>query len=675
MLKKGKKIILLVLAFALALAALAGCKGGRTSSTVDYEPTDQEATSNGGFVVEKGGWYYFINGAESSSSDNTYGEVVKGSLMRIKESDLASGKYSAAEIVIPQMMVASDYTSGIYIYGDTVYYATPNTTKNMDGDVESSYLDFKSAGLDGTAMKDRYLQVSDNTTVYRYVQDGEDVYLLYVDSSNTEIHSYNTRTGTDTVLVKGYSAYQLDSQDPTNPVVYYTMPVVKKNNITENESYQQIYRVSASATKSPYEFDFSGGYQDEDGEDMEYINLGELVLDGIGSDKTEKSPFNHDWAAGTAKSLSGFTYSFIKYMDGKLILSVTKISEGTTFVYALDESAIGEGWNSVTANPGGDDGKLSPVAVSTANATASALYYTNESNELCYIYVDSAGAIWRVTVSQSNADTDYSKESVLLARGQTSATLLKLADGYLYFSNTGTNGKALYRIRYDGAKEQYNGFEGAAAENDDYKATKYLALDFNDSWYSPELVGNYLFFSNKESYASSYVYVMENPADNAALKALNDAYEAITDAWDDIAVKFSNASNAAKYYFYVGNDDLIQDQGEAYYAEYTEEDLEILKAFIEGGSAYGMDFSAMKSGDTVINKQTDFYNLLGKMSDADKESVEEEIQNALLPAIDEESADDAGWTWQWAAIFVPVGVVVIAGAVVAVILIRKRKIR
>ena len=47
-----------------------------------------EVVSNGGFVVEKGNYVYFINGVEAYSSDNTYGTPVKGALMRIAKSDL-----------------------------------------------------------------------------------------------------------------------------------------------------------------------------------------------------------------------------------------------------------------------------------------------------------------------------------------------------------------------------------------------------------------------------------------------------------------------------------------------------------------------------------------------------------------------------------------------------------
>lgn len=115
------------------------------AATAHTAPTRSTATprartlrSPTGVVVKKDEWYYFINGAEDYSADNTYGNAVKGSLMRISETDLAAGNYGETDIVVPQLIVAQDYTSGIYIYGDYVYYATPNTTRNMEGTIESA---------------------------------------------------------------------------------------------------------------------------------------------------------------------------------------------------------------------------------------------------------------------------------------------------------------------------------------------------------------------------------------------------------------------------------------------------------------------------------------------------------------------------------------------------------
>ena len=107
MLKTGKKIVLLLLALALALGVLAGCGGLYKQTPLDgYTSSNNAAESNGGFVVKKDNWYYFINGAEDYTAENKYGDVEKGALMRISESDLSSGNYAEADVVVPLLMVS-----------------------------------------------------------------------------------------------------------------------------------------------------------------------------------------------------------------------------------------------------------------------------------------------------------------------------------------------------------------------------------------------------------------------------------------------------------------------------------------------------------------------------------------------------------------------------------------
>ena len=338
MLKKGKKLLLLVLALVVALAMFAGCSGGWTGAQVKYDESNGgkggAVSSNGGFVVQKGDWFYFINGVESSSSDNTYGDVEKGSLMRISAADMASGAYEEAEIVVPELMVASDYNAGLFIYGDYVYYATPNTIRNLDGEVESGYLNFRRARLDGSAMTHYYVQVSSSSTEYRFVVENEKVYLVYFDTtdSRNEIHSYNITDGVDTVLAAGYTSAEFGLSDPESPVIYYTMPVVQEDTYTAssqsgtNESYNQLYRVTAATTSGPlsgvaetdaYKDAYTARNADESVENrtMEYINLGTLVLDGIGKAKRDfVTPFNADNEnVNDLKSAGdGFSYTIVR---------------------------------------------------------------------------------------------------------------------------------------------------------------------------------------------------------------------------------------------------------------------------------------------------------------------------------------------------------------------------
>lgn len=649
MLKSGKKILLLLLALALTLGVLAGCNPYKADPLEGYTPSDNAAESNGGFVVKKDEWFYFINGAESYTADNTFGSVVKGSLMRIHEDDLATGNYAESDIVVPQLIISEDYSSGIYIYGDYVYYATPNTSRNMDGEIVNSYLNFRRTKLDGTDTSSNYVQLSDNAASYRYVQIDGTVYLVYVDSTNTEIHSLNIDTREDNVIVSGYADYVFDETDPESPYLYYTMAVVKKNTYeyhaeeshshSENEGYNQLWRIRADATEEDaYDFDMTDGYVDtslsegDEGYAMEYTNYGELVLDGIGREKKEGTPFNIDWEAdhNEIESARGYTYSIIEYTDGIAILSVTNLDASTAFVYALEDEDLTDGWSSIAANPGASDsGSLTPIAISTSNATASALYY-KEGDTLYYIYLGSDNAITRVEVSDSAGDLDYIRETTYLARSQSGAELLYLDDGYLYFSKAGTNGNALWRIRYDGVKSDYVSFGNASETPEEYRPTQYLQIDYNSSWFAPEVVGGYLFFSNAESYAENYVYAFNNGRTNTELKALNDLYEEVQDTFNSVAADFSEASQAIQYYFYVGNVDVLDE--EKHKSEYQDEDFEVIDGFITAASdVHGYDFSVLKDeSGKLANTQSYFYGRIGQLTEEDEETIGDTLVSDLI---------------------------------------------
>ena len=631
--------------------------------------------------------------------------------MRISAGNMKSGSYENAETVVPELFVAGDYTAGVYIYGDSVYYATPNTIRNLDGEVESGYLNFRSANLDGSAMTDYYVQVSSNTTEYRFVEEDGVVYLLYLDSTNTEIHSYNTQTGVNTVLAKGYTSAEFDDSDPENPVVYYTMPVATPGEYrvasgAKPEDYNQLYRVTASATTGPladieqseaFIAAYTDDTADENDEDrtMEYVNLGTLVLDGIGKARGVQSalvsPFNLDFTTVDAlKTINGFSYSILRYANGQVILSIADGDE--TQVYALEDSTVAEAseWDSIAANPEFDraSGELSAIARTTTNITSSTFFYKDADGAQYYIYVDSSdNAIYRIKVG-GNAAANYVEEPTVLARNQSGATILfaEPLDGtqpaFLYFSKAGTNGNNLYRIQYNAASDDYNPSD-AAYENADFRPTQYLAIDYNSSWYKPESVGGYLFFASAESYSENYVFAMADPATNEELETINEQYETVNDLFTEMDTDFGDAANLARYYYYGGDLSPVRDEEGDHFEQYQAEDFEVLDAFIacaapgeEGYNTHGFDFSVMKSAsgdaEAVYNTRNAFYKLLGKVSDDDAETIEDNlISNLVLSEAEEETSD--AWTWQWAAIFVPVGVVLIAGAVVAVVLVRRKK--
>ena len=164
---KTKKFISLLAATVMTGSALAisACspKPYGLGEPLSMPAEAAEVKSNGGFAVEKGGYVYFINGQEFTTANNVYGDVNKGSLMRISTQNLTSGNYDKAEVVVPLLFATSNTDSGIFIQGDYVYFATPTTDKDLDGNVMSYKLDFKRAKLDGTeVMSDYYFRTESN---------------------------------------------------------------------------------------------------------------------------------------------------------------------------------------------------------------------------------------------------------------------------------------------------------------------------------------------------------------------------------------------------------------------------------------------------------------------------------------------------------------------------------
>ncbi len=343
--------------------------------------TDGVVSSQGGFLVEKGDYIYFVNGDESNTATNKYGKPVKGSIMRISHEDLAACNYGAAETVVPLIAYSGNNDAGIFIYGDRVYYATPSTEKNSDGEVLNDKLDFKSTRLDGTkTMKNYYVQTETNTTEYRYVEVDGTVYLMYVAEDETyfdettgviNLHSYNTETGENTILAYNISSYIFDSSDVTNPRVYYTM-TVKNYAANSTYSYNQLYTVTADATEDDNWFadidtDTIPGWtteedvEDDDDDDNDndydrYINCGQLVYDGIGNldisnkngynggytvfnygyDKASKDTIDPETSFDYCNTIR-YTFGLAKYTNGYLFYqrSTTNLSD---YLFDLRES-------------------------------------------------------------------------------------------------------------------------------------------------------------------------------------------------------------------------------------------------------------------------------------------------------------------------------------------------
>ena len=704
---KTKRILSVVAAATLlgATVAMSSCgKDYYTEKPLAGYTSEGAVVSNGGFAVQKGDYVYFINGVENYTASNEYGEVVKGALMRAKLADMESGKYNA-ETVVPMLFVEQSFSSGIFIYGDYVYYATPTTDKDIKtGEIASDHIDFKRAKLDGSeTMKDYYFRLSGNSTNYRFVEVGGVVYCMYTESG--ALKSYNTETGVTTVLVSGSSVtYHFDKKDLTNPNVYYTMGVTYNVDTDKSStaSYNQIYCANAATTvsvdkaKAAYTvnvynettekheayktYDFDKDYLEGKNEEAEatakknntdptglvafddhttypYVNLGTLVLDGVGSE-CDLTQYNNANESETARGeLQGYTYTITRNENGGVYYTRSAVAPDNNLYYLPNDASR----DTVAANATPD-----VVATSTTNASDQALFVSSETGKHTYLYVSGTNI---VRATRENGET---KEQVIYNKAS-SPTLWKVDGDQLYYYQTGknevtdasTNGNNLIRINYMGTADKYHLVQGAVAEAE-YKPATLKYVDMNNSWYAPEIFGTTLLYSNAQSIGTSpynYIYAT-NLGTSAEIEENNEkyfeAYEFI-DSYEDNA----DLQDLMTYYFRTGSKTAFEAVADLYDEYQVEEFNKFVAAFSENGTEI--------EGETVkLSLESDFIHLVGKMTEEDIDAIDQVWVDSLLSEEEEEEEESFP---VWAICLIVVGAVLVVAAAVAVpvIILSKKK--
>ena len=539
------------------------------------------------------------------------------------------------------------------------------------------------------------------------------VYVLYIENSN--LHSYNTATNTDTLLVKGMAAYTLNSTEKDDPYVYYTMSVQGWAD-TDNPKtlkYNQIYRVRADATEAPYDYKFDQTWIDEknDGE-APYHNFGTIVLDGIGStDEEFDTRFSPDYSSETTLPTMGYSYTLQSYTNDGIYFTRSLIESSSDGLFYLPASALGEGWDSIKGNAlyegAGSAGKIEVVAnsVNASNAGTAALFYLDEDKEANvkhhYLYV-SGNFIYRADVINDGKGGNMqhgSSGDLRIAFNESGATLVSIdttSDAtyqYLYYTKTNGSGKSVDRVPFNGTSENYTNLSfGTGADeqaNEAYKTASVAAVQHASSWYNYEIVDNTLFFANTEAIGSTsynYVYTVDlknaegKLKNNVELQEVSDNYDLVKGTDGFIAkatADHSSLSNPLNYYFYTGKTEQfwtnIQnavDLGRKETYLFSEEEQEIYRAFTTGKDN---EFVEELNGEGVQYRvQSAFITFIGQMSEADIESQDSYWETAI--ANYQPPAEEGGLAW-WAWLLIGLGIaaVVAAATVTTVVLVLRGK--
>ena len=692
---KSRKIFSLVAAATLlgATVSMASCGDKYYEyAGVAYSEADKKAVavSNGGFAVEKGDYVYFINGMEANTASNEFGEVTKGSLMRIKKADLSDAfkkdnvsLENKAETVVPMLFVAQNYDAGIYIYGDYVYYATPTSDKNMKGEVENTWIDFKRARLDGKeTMKDYFFRISDNAANYRFVKVGNDVYCMYEEEG--ALKSYNTTSGATHTLVSGASSeYFYDMSNPENPNVYYTMAVTYNIDSAQSTTatYNQVYCVNAASTaevnakaasytvkvngKAYRTYDFDEKYLEKKNEEAEkkaklnkteptglydfddystypYVNLGTLVLDGVGSECEWSDVYNNKADKATAKAeLQGYKYTLSRYENGGVYFTRAQVAENTNLYYLKDNATA----NAIEANT-----KTQIVASSTTNASNTAIYNVKADGTHEYYYASGSN------LYKASTKDGVEAAPIAIANGVSGATLWKLNGEHLYYYGTGTNGSSLSRVKVTGEADDYKNI----FQKDEFQPVTLAYVDFNSSWYKPEFVGDVLLYCDAQAIEGvSYNYIAAaNVSKDADLEAANEDYQETKDKIAEYS-KNSILQDLMTYYFRTGKKTAITTEVWNLYDSYQK------KEFTEFETA-------AKNGEYKL--ENDFVKPIGKVNSIDQEAIDTAWAASLLSKeattdVTEEKGLD---TWVIVVIVAASVIVVAAAIVVPVVIVNKK---
>lgn len=456
-----KKILLIVFTVVLAVSAAFAVGCGSGASFKKPTLTDHGAlVSDGGFLAETEKYVYVINGTGVSSADNSFGKPVKGSLVAVDKSTL--GGEVKSEVVIPKLFVASDYTAGVKISGEYVYFGSPSTDKNSKGGIANDELAFQRAKLDGTQTKgDVFFSVSSLSAKYRITEEGGIVYIIYQDSSDSSVKVYDTSSKKTVTVAKTDE---------------------KNNDAVKSASGKDVYLSMGDVTFA------------EDSDSVALFYTVKVYDEEYFKDKAEKEGYSRSTASYNAVYAVNAKGEAVKVLDGE---------EGNV-TYAI--TLVKDGYVFYTATPSGGEAKTYVKAVKDAlNESVKAEVVKNTKYAVSGAIIESLSEVYfydsdAKSVVKSTLVGDERAVKTNVYKADDVSSLIAVKDGYVYYNNA--SGEI--------ARAEMNN-EKAVAE-------RVSAGSVNSSWYAPEFVTangtTYLFYLDTTTTGSSYVWFTDLNANN-----------------------------------------------------------------------------------------------------------------------------------------------------------------
>lgn len=474
-------LLCLIISCITVFAVACGGSDFVTTDMLNWGAVDK--TTQGGFVVETDNYAYFINGEGVTGGDNKYGVPVKGTLMAVDKSTLGTENVKTS-IVVPKLFLAKDRSAGVYIYGSGaetyVYYGTPCIEKDSSGKPASSYMTFMRTRLDGKESED-FFTINSLSQEYRFVERDGVVYIVYYDSADQAIKTFNTQTKQTTLIAKtdattttevtingktyyvSLGGYKFCSADE-GAVVIYTLTVF-------NENYYPSKAEEEDYTRATAKFNVLVSYD---------VNDEKVALDGC------------DFKGSVVANGN----------EGNLTYSVARVQKGAEedFVILTTTDANSKVVNSIVTKAEIKDLNKWQKTFSSDLVSGSGILV----NETAYYYVDTEKQV----IIKTTLVGDRFNEEYKIATSSSATTLLFIDDGYIYYYNS-DNAIACIKIPV----------EGQSVEKNEIKVSEGLV---SSSWFAPEVIkttnGTFVLYCDITTAGASYVkYVNVNNKEDVAI--------------------------------------------------------------------------------------------------------------------------------------------------------------
>ena len=426
-----KKFITFTLCLLLCVVTfgLVGC-GKKDNDVVD---TSIATKGNGGSVVTRGDYIYFVNGYKSFevfNKDNLSTDFNIGGLYRVKlngnnELDYNNESLSSAEKISGNL--AGFENTSLYVFGNTVYYATPITEVDKEGRLQNTKVEFKRVSITGGKSETIYkANVESANTKFEFYYANGGVYLLVNENGTLnriecfgKFNVSQVATGVKTVVMPRDTDDVFDSDSYKN--IYYT----KVNDESKYEIYN--YNVLTNNTQYKKTTDFKTL------ELLEY-KFGHLYFKASGNDYPNYTYFYRVDATENAirnmaveKLTSDKDYTNIYLLENETDGFIAQTSSKT---YYLSYNSGAESTPIVV-----DSSKLEIIAMQNG-----------------YIYIKSDTEIKRINIYDLKTSGATTQETVITIDGL-QAYACDIDSNNLYVYATKGSNTYLYSIRLSGLIE------------------------------------------------------------------------------------------------------------------------------------------------------------------------------------------------------------------------------